>query len=261
MTNYRLTAIALCTVFLSAAHVRAQTAKPLQWDVISVKPISPDGCPTNSGGVGWLKGGITASCVPAAFVVQCAYRLMDQTRIVGLPDWTKSNSQLFTIEARVSGEDAAAYAKLTHDEQFRMLQQVLAIRFQMKAHMETRPMRAYDLTVAKGGPKLKQAPADEPSQSQFGARTGDVKWANSPLTNLTFLLGRETGRPVIDKTGLTGRYDFTLEYLPAARAAAATSDRPSVFTALEEQIGLRLVPSKEPVDVLVIDSIQQPSAN
>jgi uncharacterized protein (TIGR03435 family) len=186
---------------------------------------------------------------------------MDQTRIVSLPDWAKDNSHLYAIEARVSGEDAAAYGKLTHDEQFRMLQQVLAERFQMKAHMEAREIAAYDLVVAKGGPKLKPPTPDDSGASQFGSPDGHVKWAGAPLTNLTFLLGRETGRPVVDKTGLTGKYDFTLEFAPAARAATDETGRPSVFTALEEQIGLKLVPAKEPVDVLVIDSIEQPAAD
>jgi uncharacterized protein (TIGR03435 family) len=260
-----MTAVAMCAVLLGAGSARAQSAtsleKPLQWDVISVKPMSPDSCPAHQGGVGWLKDGLTASCVPAVFLVQCAYGLMDQTRIAGLPDWTKDTSHLYAIEARVGGEDAAAYSKLSQDEQFRMLQQVLAERFQMKAHMEPREMPAYDLVVAKGGAKLKGPGPNESGATQWGASDGDVHWTGAPLTNLVWVLSNETGRPVVDKTGLTGRYSFTLEFAPSARAATDESGRPSVFTALEEQIGLKLVPSKEPVDVLVIDSIEPPAAN
>lgn len=76
-----------------------------------------------------------------------------------------------------------------------------------------------------------------------------------------FLLCRETGRPVLDRTGLAGKYDFTLEFEPTAKMGKEDSGRPSVFTALEEQLGLKLVPAKEPVDVLVIDSIEHPAAN
>jgi uncharacterized protein (TIGR03435 family) len=213
-----------------------------------------------SGGVRALPDGLSASCVPVAFVVEVAYHLMDKARIVGLPDWA-TGSQLYAIEARVSGEDAAAFSKLPRDDRFRMLQPVLAERFHMKAHMESREMPAYALVVAKGGPKLKQPSPDERSGSQFAAATGKVKWANAPLTNLKFLLSQEVGRPVVDKTGLTGKYDFTLEYAPAARAATDETGKPSVFTALEEQLGLKLVSSKEPIDVLVIDSIEQPTAN
>ena len=234
---------------------------PLQWDVISVKPMSEETCAAAaSGGVGRLPDGLTASCVPLAFVVENAYHLMDLSRIVGLPEWAKGPA-MYAIEARVSGEDAAAFSKLSHDEQFRMMQLVLSERFQMKAHWETREMGAYALVIAKGGPKLKEPAANEPSTSQFGATTGEVKWANAPLTNLKFLLGREVGKPVVDKTGLTGKYDFTLQYAPAARASTDDTGKPSVFTALEEQLGLKLLSSKEPIDVLVIDSIEQPAAN
>lgn len=237
------------------------TAKPLQWDVISVRPMSVDKCAVDGGGVRALSNGISAACVPLPFVVENAYRLLDQDRIVGLPKWAQSESRLYSIEARVSGEQAASYARLSRDDKFGMLEQVLTARFQMKAHMETREIAAYDLVIAKDGPKLKEPRSDEPASSSFSAASGNVKWANAPLSNLKFLLGREVGKPVMDKTGLTGRYSFRLEFEPAARAAKEQTDKPSVFTALEEQLGLKLVPAKEAVDVLVIDSIEQPAAN
>ena len=215
--------------------------KPLAWDVISVKPMSEQSC-GDGGGVRPLPDGISASCVPLDFVVESAYRLLDMERIIGLPKWAESESQLYSIEARVSGEDAAAFGKLSRDDQFRMLQQVLVERFQMKAHTEVREIQAYALVIAKGGPKLKTPTPDEPGSSSFGTRTGDIQWANAPLTNLKFLLGKEVGKPVMDKTGLTGKYDFTLNYTPAAHPD--DTGRPSVFTALEEQLGLKLVPSK-----------------
>ena len=127
--------------------------------------------------------------------------------------------------------------------------------------MEPREIAVYDLVIVKGGHKLKEPVPNEPGSSSFSAASGSVKWANAPLTNLKFLLGREAGKPVIDKTGLTGKYDFTLEFTPAARASTDDTGRPSVFTAVEEQLGLKLVPGKEMVDVLVIDSIAQPEAN
>src|SRR6185437_13874652 len=137
--------------------------------------------------------------------------LMDQTRILGLPEWTKDPQRLYSIQARVSGDDAAAFNKLSRPEKSSMMQSLLAERFHMKAHREAREMPAYDLVVAKSGSKLKQPQPDERATSQFGAPNGNVRWVNAPLTNLTFLLGRETGRPVVDKTNLTGKYDFTLE--------------------------------------------------
>jgi uncharacterized protein (TIGR03435 family) len=256
-------AVALCCMFSGGVAIQAQpanpTAKPLHWDVISVKPMAPGGCA--GGGVSHLPDGLSASCVPVAFVVEEAFHLMDQTRIAGLPEWAVDNSHPYAIEARVPGEDAAAFRKLSREEKFGMFEQVLTDRFGMKTHRETRVLPAYDLLAAKGGPKLKEASAEEPMQWAFGAPTGDVKWVNAPVGSMVWFLGRETGRPVIDKTGLTGKYDFTLEFEPAARADKEDRGRPSVFTALEEQLGLKLVSAKEPVEVLVIDSIQQPAAN
>lgn len=251
----------VCAALIVSARIHAQSPEQLRWDVISVKPMSSDSCTkATGGGVRYLPDGLSASCVPLVFVVEVAYRVMDKTRIVGLPGWA-TGSQMYAVEGRVSGEDAAAFSKLSRDDQSRMLQSVLSERFHMKAHTELREMRAYDLVISNAGPKLKQPGPNERGSSQFRAATGEVKWANAPLTNLKFALSEEVGRPVVDKTGLTGKYDFTLQYAPATRGAAEESSKPSVFTALQEQLGLKLIPSKESIDVLVIDSIDQPSAN
>lgn len=249
-----------CAVLLGAAGIQGQTSEQLKWEVISVKPTPPGSCNDGNGGVRFLPDGLSADCVPAVFVVEFAYHLMDPALIVGLPKWA-TGPQMYAIEARVSAEDAPAFVKLKRDEKSGMMQTVLAERFGMKAHMETREMPAYALVIAKGGSKLKEPSNTTTGSSQFDGSSGEVKWANSPLTNLKFLLAQETGRPVVDHTGLTGKYDFTLEYTPFGRAATDESGRPSIFTALEEQLGLKLVPMKEPVEVLVVDSFEQPSAN
>jgi len=264
MAKKAVAATALCAMLIGAASASAQAvssaAKPLQWDVISVKPMAADKCADGAGAVGWLRDGLTASCVPVWFVAQVSYHLFDQTRIAGLPEWAKDTSHLYAIEARVRGEDAVAFNTLSREDKLSMMQLVLGERFHMKAHMEPREIAAYDLVVVKSGPKLKVTVGEGGSSPRL-APTGSVKWANAPLTNLMWLLSKETGKPVLDKTGLTGKYDFTLEFEPAALAGKDESGRPSIFTALEEQLGLKLVPAKEPVDVLVIDSIEQPATN
>jgi uncharacterized protein (TIGR03435 family) len=251
----------VCAMLIGSAGMKAQPSEQLKWEVTSVKPMSPDSCKTaNGGGVRYLPNGLSASCVPLVFVVEFAYHLMDPARIVGLPKWATAQ-QMYAIEARVSGEDAAAFSKLKGDEKRGMMKSVFTDRFGMKAHTEMRELPAYALVIAKGGPSLKNPSDTDNGFSQFGGDTGEVKWVNSPLTDLKFLLAKETGRPVVDNTGLTGKYDFTLEYTPSARAARDESGRPSIFTALEEQLGLKLVPSKQSIDVLVVDSIDQPSQN
>lgn len=259
--NRRLFPVIAFAALVSTTRLPAQASQQLNWDVISVKPMSPDSCKPAEGGVRSLPNGFSAACVPAVFVLEFAYHLMDPARILGLPKWA-IGPQMYAIEARVSADDVAAYAKLKPSERAAMMQIVLADRFGMKAHMETREMPAYALVVARNGPKLKVSSSVATSgSSQFGGGGGEVKWVNSPLTNLKFLLAKETGRPVVDQTGLTGKYDFTLEYTPAAEPATGEGGRPSIFTALEDQLGLKLLPSKQPVDVLVVDRIDQPTAN
>jgi uncharacterized protein (TIGR03435 family) len=256
----RLSYALVFTALLGAAEIQAQSSEQLKWEIISVKPMPSDSCSAGNGGVRFLANGLSAACVSAVFVVEFAYHLMDPTRIVGLPKWT-TGPQMYAIEARVSAQDAAAFGRLKREDKSGMMQSVFAERFGMKAHLETREMPAYALVVAKSGSKLKNPSDIASGTSQFDGSTGEVKWANSPLTNLKFLLAKETGRPVVDNTGLTGKYDFTLEYTPSALAASDESGRPSIFTALEEQLGLKLVPSKQPVEVLVVDSIEQPTEN
>jgi uncharacterized protein (TIGR03435 family) len=139
-----------------------------------------------------------------------------------------------------------------------MLQALLADRFALKAHHETKDLPIYELTVAKGGAKMKKTAADG-----YG---GNAKYASGKVTaheisveslaaNLSFTLGRK----IVNKTGLDGGYDFTLDYAPDG--ADASDPRPSIFTALEEQLGLKLLPAKGPVDVIVVDHIERPTAN
>ena len=255
----------LAIVLLSATHVASgQTApapsEPVKWDVTSVKPMSEETCKTAGGGVRYLANGLSAFCVPIVFTVEFAYHLMDPARIVGLPKWA-AGPQLYAIDARVAAQDADAFNKLKREEKAEAMQSVLAERFGMKTHREKRELPALALVVAKNGSKLKTPKDTENSRSQFGGTTGEVNWMNAPLQDLLFLLAKETGRPVVDSTGLTGRYDFTLLYAPAADASNDNSTRPTIFTALEEQLGLKLVPTKALVEVLVVDSLQRPSEN
>ena len=233
------------------------------WDVVSVHLAEPGKC-TQGSGMRASTDGVSTSCVPLLFVIEAAYGIMEPSRILDAPDWVKRAGQ-YDIDAKVAGEDVAAYGKLSFDDRDRMLQSLLAERFHMKAHVERREMPVYDLVVAKGGPKLKVATMEEASDPKLDerlVRSGKVEAVGVQLTSLSgAFLKSEVGRTVVDKTGLTRKYDFTLEFVPAAKAATDETGGPSIFTALEEQLGLKLEPAKEPMDVLVIDSIEQPTAN
>jgi uncharacterized protein (TIGR03435 family) len=231
-----------------------------EWDVTLVKPAQPENCPQGSG-IRTTSDGLSAFCVPLLFVIETAYQVMDSNRVIGMPEWVR-RGQEWNIDGKVAANDTAIFAGLSRDEQFSMLQPLLAERFHLKAHNERRPMPVFELVVAKGGPKLKHATQDEIGKSRIvGGNSGRIEGVSAELDSLPSLLSREVGRPVVNRTGLTGRFDFTLEYLPATRAAADEIGGQSLFTALEEKLGLRLKSARELMDVLVIDSITQPSEN
>jgi uncharacterized protein (TIGR03435 family) len=139
-----------------------------------------------------------------------------------------------------------------------MLQAMLADRFALKAHRETRDLPIYELTVAKSGSKMKQTTPDSSGGSANYA-SGKVTAHQISIESVAANLSFAVGRVIVNKTGLEGGYDFALDYAPDG--ADASDTRPSIFTALEEQLGLKLEPARGPVDVIVVDQIERPTAN
>jgi uncharacterized protein (TIGR03435 family) len=142
-----------------------------------------------------------------------------------------------------------------------MLQALLADRFKLAAHAEKREMPMFALVIAKGGPRLITTNA-------IGALSGgrgriSITGGDDALAVLAFELSWRLGRPVIDRTGLNGRYELTLNWTEddVPSPAANTSGAPSLFTAIQEQLGLKLEATRGPVQVLVIDHAERPSEN
>ena len=244
----------------SRLTLTAAAAQLPAWDVVSVHPANPQHC-TSVHTMRYSEDGMDAACVPLLFVIQQAYALLQPTLIFNAPEWVKTD-RLWNINAKVAPEDATRYASLKASEKYSMMRSVLADRFQMRAHMEHKEIPVYELVVAKGGPKLTSAPAEDAAKERISIRApGDLEAIHAGMGYLPIMLNTEVGRAVLDKTGLIGRYTFTLKYVPASEAAADEASGPSVFTAIQEQLGLKLQPAKAPMDVLVIDSIRQPAAN
>ena len=193
-------------------------------------------------------------------------------RVIG-PDWI--NNTRYAIQAKPPDSIRDAMQTMTIAERMKeideMQQSLLADRFQLKAHFETREMPVYQLVLAKGGLKLKEEP--DPTKHRFGMNPSSFR-GSATIHDLIDILECSAdigGREVIDQTGLTGVYDFSLKWTPLQTAAApgggsGTAPSPdvegaSLFTAIEEQLGLKLVPTKEPGQVLVIDHIERPSEN
>jgi uncharacterized protein (TIGR03435 family) len=205
------------------------------------------------------KDGVHIFCLPLRSLIQIAWGISEGSRVIGGPAWIGNTA--YNIDAKVGGDDVDRFARQSGAQRNRMLQALLRDHFNLTAHLDIRELPVYEMVVAKGGPKLKQATADEASKKMMWLRDRDeIDSVSMSLGSLPSLLSRELDRPVIDKTGLTGNYDFTLKFTPAV-GAASDSEAPSIFTALQEQLGLKLEPAKDVLNVLVIDSVEKPAEN
>jgi len=253
-----------------AASAQARTGiesdvapKQLAYDVVSIRPSEPGAYNR------WHRmttDGISMGMSLKALIM-AAYSVQTEAQMSGLPGWTV-NAQ-FDVEAKMDPDTEASLAKLPLDEQTKqrwlMLQALLVDRFGLKVHHETRELPAYRLLIAKGGLKM-QITSPKETGGVNGGR-GQITARGIPMESLVLILSGWAGRTVVDKTGLTGRYDMDLRWTPddavgPSQAPGTSLDSgPSFFTAVQEQLGLKLEPAREPMDTIVIDHVEAPSAN
>jgi uncharacterized protein (TIGR03435 family) len=222
--------------------------------------------------MGMSPDGFTSTNIQLHDLLLQAFQLQEQ-QLVGEPKWTTSDH--WNIDARIAAEDMATLRELNYHQRLSMFQAILTERFGLRVHHETRTLPVYALVVAKGGPKMtpsKPRP-DDPGGMQgdpgvLNASRGKETGRGAMMEFLAEDLSDELGRKVLDRTGLTGRYDFTLTWTPddsaaatGGSAASGAAQGPSLFTAVQEQLGLKLEPVKAPVDVVVIDHLEKPSEN
>jgi uncharacterized protein (TIGR03435 family) len=262
-------------------------ASDLAFEVASVKPNrADDGRVMLSMQPG---GRFTATNVALRMLIRQAYEMQD-FQIVNGPGWIGTDR--FDVVAK------APEGEVTADRLRPMLRALLAERFHLAAHTETREMSIYALVKARSdgklGPKLTASTTDctaargrrggpPPAPPQPGQRIdcglmmglGRMNAGGMPLTELARTLSQQVGRVVVDKTGLAGTYDFELTYTPenlglgggappqlnGGPAPAIDPNAPTLFTALQEQLGLKLDSDRGPVTVLVIDRVEQPTAD
>lgn len=250
---------------------------------ISVKPSEP----VNRGGSSLeTADGYTATNCPLVLIVYHAFGISDNGRLVGAPPWI--NSQKFDIEAKMEPSVAKALEKMDNDDRIvmrqRMLQTLLADHFKLTVHREAKNVPAYLLLIADGGSKLKVAkpgdtyrngltgPDGRPAigRVSIAPREGRMTWVGQAVSvhGLCEQLSRWLGRTVIDKTGLTGVYDFSIEFRGNAvyqqGRSEPTQPDPNahpLLTAIQEQLGLKLDEGNGSVEMIVIDHIEQPSGN
>jgi len=234
-------------------RMMAKDADP-DWEVATVKPSR-----LNDPNAGMNSDGryvhIVSKTVESMLIVGYG---MHKKQIVNAPDWITTELWDVMGVPDVPGNP--------NSKQFQsMIRKILTERFGLKAHTETRELPVYALRVAKGGPKLTKsasdpnAPMNEEDLYNGGQRT--IQMTNVTIPGLALDLMFYMDRPVVDQTALAGRYDFTLKWAPDDSPTSDANALPVIFTAIQEQLGLKLQPVKAQADVLVIDHVERPSAN
>jgi uncharacterized protein (TIGR03435 family) len=219
---------------------KSDTKLPQSFEVISIRPVPED----SMGGISEPMGSeFRAHAMSLSVLVQMAFGINPNQMAV--PEWAQSTK--FDIAAKTPEG-----VSLTYEQMKPLLQNLLKDRFQMTWHHETRAVQGYDLVVAKGG--LKLTPAKPEASKGGGGTPTSITLPNTTLRGLTGMLTARLKRPVADKTGATGDYEIRLRFAPDGDAE---STLPSIFTVLQEELGLRLESAKVPVEMVVIDHLEK----
>jgi uncharacterized protein (TIGR03435 family) len=259
-TRYAMiTGIALAASNALAQGTGAAPAKPMSagahpsFAVAAIKPHNPD---SQRQGFDAEGDRFTIRNESVANLMSFAYSIHPK-QIVDAPD------SLFHDRWDIEGTTDTPGEPSLHQQQ-EMVQKLLADRFQLKFHRDQRELSVYALRVAKGGPKLKAAanPSAEADQQGNGRGTEQViTYTSADIPN--FIMGEQffLDRPLVDQTGLTGKYDFSIRYTFDEAHATDPNAPPGLFTAVQEKLGLKFEPVKAPVDVFVIDQSERPSTD
>jgi uncharacterized protein (TIGR03435 family) len=250
--------VIVAPLMLSLTITTVAQNQPLAFEVASIKLHLM----TGGGFIGTRISGslVTVSISTLRRLIQNGYQVQPY-QISGGPAWVNDTAPVYDIAARAPGESTP-----TADEARQMLQTLLADRFKLVLHRETREVPAYALVIAKNGSKLK-ATTGSPSGTRLAiGPTRRMQATNMSMGQLLGSLTGELGRPVLDQTGLSGKYDWELEWIADPVQATALDPNGALvaadlFTALQEQLGLRLEATKTTIEVLVIDQAEKPSEN
>jgi uncharacterized protein (TIGR03435 family) len=265
---HRILGSAAVLLILTTLQVRSQSLdqpkadsmtdsnpKQLSWDVVSVKPHkAADGVSS------WMRTGPAgfSADVTVRSLVMTAYNLIMLEQISGLPGWAENEN--YEVQGKLDSESTEAFKKLSRNNQASqrslLMQALLADRFKLRLHHDLRELPVYNLVIARSGLKMKEASSSKDESWSMGL--GSITSKGMPIASLVASLSNPVGRMIIDKTGLTGKYEINLTFSWNDEPGDAS---PSIFTALQDELGLRLEPAKAPVDVVVIDHLERPSEN
>jgi uncharacterized protein (TIGR03435 family) len=251
---------------LAALTAPAQSPKPAPtFDVASIREVDPSKRPTTGGC--YMRGQpggetFTGRCIALSLIIKRAYRIVD-SQLSGGPAWL--NTTLFDFEAKTDRPTTRADVEP-------LFQSFLADHFNLKMHTEPRTMQALVLTVDGAGNKMTANTTDYEWEIPVQGVPGTIpklKGIRCPMSYLSWYIGQMQNRPVVDRTGLKGFWDFTLEFvsdgIPERKgpdgAMLPPLDGPNIYTALREQLGLKMEAQKTAVDVYIIDHVEKPAAN
>lgn len=241
----------------STSSQRAQSTPPtFSFEVATIKPAAPS--PDGHTHINYPAGDrFSAQNITLLALLSWAFRL-PQKQILDAPPWLSSTR--FDLQAKLNAQDAPLNlsSEEDHARKREMLEALLADRCNLKLHTETRLLPDYELVLAKGGPRLQPSIHNGTSINTFRNHL-DLQGLTPTL--IAEQLSYVAGRIVVDKTNLTGRFDVQLRWTPDDAPATDPDAPPTLFTAIEEQLGLKLQPAKDPIPVLVIDHVDPPSAN
>jgi uncharacterized protein (TIGR03435 family) len=263
------TAATSTSTVLKTTTTTDPVAVPTAYDVVAIKP--------NKSGSGSMRistrdANYLGTNVSLLQLLANAYGIRDGL-ITGLPGWAESAR--FDINAKIVDPDPAAVKNLTRDQRGALMIALLTDRFGLKAHKEIKTLPIYELVIAKERPRFKEvapAPPQDPAVPRTPNSPGSMTTSRTeltgnaiPIASLISSLSNQLDRNVIDKTGLAGKYNLHLKWAPdqpaSDSAASAEEPAPPLFTAIQEQLGLKLQPAKGPVEALVVDHVEQPTEN
>ena len=253
-------AILACGLAACAQDNAIQVAKPMaksadpSFEVAVIKPSAPD---DQSDGFHLNGRHVSIENQTVISMICFAYAIND-SQIVSAPKWLAEQHWDIDGVPDIEGEPNV-------NQYQRMVQKLLTARFGVKMHHHKRELSRYSLTMAKGGPKLAKSKSDpDAGMDENGWGQGSqryMEFTNSNMSDLTLCLQVAAGKPIINETNLAGRYDFVLHWTPNEARTTEPNAAPGLFTAIQEELGLKLEPSHGPTDVLVIDAATQPTQN
>jgi uncharacterized protein (TIGR03435 family) len=249
-----------------ASHSAGQNpiSTPLRFEVVSIRPSNLRRPAV--GTINILPNGFEEKNNPLIWLIDYAYGVTIDGTVENEPSWV--DNERFDLEAKVAPEDIGRFQALSREQKASMLRPILQDRFQLRQHTRIKKINLYYLEIATGGSKLVESKPDAAGnfQTVMQAKPGGEFLAKGlTMEQIIGNISYFAGRPVVDHTSLKGWYEFDLKWSDPPSPSNASDDSansgPSFFTAVTEQLGLKLVPANAPFDVIVIDNVERPTPN